>query len=80
MAKDTPALQEATKVEKGVVLVAPGSNTLRWICEDCIPSHLARGWRRAEADKEAQWLEVAKKAGVAPEGAELLPRTEEKAG
>lgn len=77
MAKET-ATTEAPAAsptpQKGAVLAAPGSGSLRWICEDCIPSHLAAGWRRADAQTETAWLAKALEVGLAPEGAELIGR------
>lgn len=69
---ETPASE--TTSQKGAVLAAPGGGTLRWICEDCLPSHERAGWKRASAEDEAAWLAKAIPAGLAPEGATLLER------
>lgn len=65
-------MDETTTSNQGYVLASPGSQSLRWICAECAPSHLRAGWRHPEAALAQEWFAAAQKAGLVPVGAILL--------
>ncbi len=69
---ETTKTDEVKTNERGYVLASPGSQSLRWVCETCAPSHLKAGWRHPEAALAQEWFAAAQKAGLVPAGAVLL--------
>jgi hypothetical protein len=63
---------EGAAPEQGYVLAAPGSQSLRWICEACAPSHLRAGWKHPKAELAQEWFAAAQGVGQVPAGAILL--------
>lgn len=76
MEETTEETTEPAGPQKGYVLAAPGSQSLRWVCEECAPSHLKAGWRHPEAAVAQEWFLAAQPVGLVPADAILLAAPE----